>query len=403
MREIRPMGGVSLESCIDRDEVVRNKRDRLIAFLMVLPTLILLSIFVYFFIGKSIYFSTTDWGENPSQPALSERVVRSDVGFANYEKLMTDIIQANFRNSLTNTFFFTIFFVAGCIVLGLFLAILLDQKVVAEGFFRTVFLFPMALSFVVTGTIWRWLLQPGGGINLLPTFIGLEPIQFNWLNSQEVWFQFRWQDVPQFVTFLGIAILVILAVRYALKHNWRSARFAVAAIIVVLLVFMSGAWNLIWPPLDSPEAEQVIATKGFNAALLGVVIAAVWQMSGYVMAIFTAGIRGIPDDLREAARVDGCGEFGVYRYIILPQLNPFVVSAMIVLGHISLKIFDLVFAMSGPDNARTVVPGILVYTKGFRQNSFATANATAVIMLLLVAVIIVPYLWAQLRPEEGRA
>ena len=176
-----------------------------------------------------------------------------------------------------------------------------------------------------------------------------------------------------------------------------------AGAVIVLLIFMSGLWPLIWPSLDSAEAEQAIATKGFNAALIGVIIAAVWQMSGYVMAIFTAGIRGIPDDLREAARVDGCTEVDVYRYVILPQLNPFVVSAMIVLGHISLKIFDLVFSMSGPDNARTVIPGILVYTKGFRQNSFATANATAVIMLLLVAVIIISYLWAQLRTDERRA
>ncbi|MBC7813438.1 MAG: ABC transporter permease subunit [Burkholderiales bacterium] len=381
---------------------MRNRRDRSIAFLMLLPTLILLGIFVYYFIGKAVDYSLSDWGENPDQPALAEDVVRTNIGLRNYDNLMTDIIQANFRNSLTNTFFFTVFFVAGCTVLGLFLAILLDQKVVAENFFRTVFLFPMALSFVVTGTIWRWLLQPGGGINLLPTFFGLEPIQFNWLTSQETWLQFRWQDVPMYLTFVGIAILAMLAVRYVLRDDWRSARFAGAAAIIVLLVFMGGLWNLIWPPLDSAEAELAIAPKGLNAALVGVIIAAVWQMSGYVMAIFTAGIRGIPDDLREAARVDGCTEFSVYRYIVLPQLSPFVLSAMIVLGHISLKIFDLVFAMSGPDNARTGVPGILVYTKGFRQNSFATASAVAVIMLCLVAVIIVPYIWTQLGRQRAR-
>lgn len=364
---------------------------------MLLPTLILLGIFVYFFIGKTIYFSTTDWGENPDQPPLSVTVVRSYVGAQNYDRLMTDVIQANFRNSMTNMVFFTIFFVAGCTGVGLFLAILLDQKVFGEGFFRTVFLFPMALSFVVTGTIWRWLLQPGGGINLLPTFIGLDPIQFNWLNSQDVFFLFRWEDVPKFLTFAGMAILALLAVRYALRHDWRSARFVSAVAGIVLLIFLAGWWNAVWLPLDVPEAEPVIAPKGFNAAMIGVIIAAVWQMSGYVMAIFTAGIRGIPDDLREAARVDGCNELGIYRFIVLPQLQPFVVSAVIVLGHISLKIFDLVFAMSGPDNARTVVPGILVYTKGFRQNSFATASAIAVIVLALVALIIVPYLYSQLR------
>ncbi len=380
---------------------MRNRRDRLIAFLMVLPTLMLLGIFVYFFIGKAVYTSTTDWGENPDQPALAENVVLTNVGLRNYENLMTDIIQANFRNSLTNTFFFTVFFVAGCTILGLFLALLLDQKVVAEGFFRTVFLFPMALSFVVTGTIWRWLLQPSGGINILPTLIGLEPIQFNWSNNQETWLQFRWEEVPLYLTTVGITILTIIAVRNVLKHNWRSLRFAAGAAVVVLLVFVAGLWNYIWPPLDSAVAEQAIAPKGFNGALLGIIIAAIWQMSGYVMAIFTAGIRGIPEDLRESARVDGGTELDVYRHIVLPQLSPFVTSAMIILGHISLKIFDLVFAMTGPDNARTVVPGMLVYTKGFRQNSFASASAIAVIMLFLIAVIIAPYLWSQLRTSKS--
>jgi len=376
---------------------MRTKRERLTALAMVLPTLILIGIFVYFFIGKAVFFSVSDWGENPQQPALSTTVVRSGVGLKNYENLMTDIIHANFRNSLTNTFFFTVFFVAGCTLLGLFLAILLDQKVVAENFFRTVFLFPMALSFVVTGTIWRWLLQPGGGINQLPTMVGLPPIQFNWVSSQETWLQFQWHDVPMYLTFTGIAVLALLATRSALKHNWRSARFASALAGIILLIFLAGLWNNVWLPLDSPEVEPMIAPKGFNAALLGIIIAAVWQMSGYVMAIFTAGIRGIPEDLREAARVDGCTEVGVYRHIVLPQLNPFIVSAVIVRGHISLKIFDLVFAMSGPDNARTVVPGILVYTRGFRQNAFASASAIAAIMLFLVAVTIVPYLWSQLR------
>jgi len=253
----------------------------------------------------------------------------------------------------------------------------------------------------VTGTIWRWMLQPSGGINVLPTYIGLPPLNFSWINSQDVWWQFSWGNVPQFLTMLGIAILAFLAVRYALQQNWKSTGFSIGAAVVVLLILVAGIWDSIWLPLDFPDVEPTISPKGFNAALIGIIIAAVWQMSGYTMAMFIAGIRGIPEELREAARVDGCSEIGVYRHIILPQLNPIVLSAMIILGHISLKIFDLVFAMSGPDNARTVVPGILVYTKGFRQNSFASASAIAIIMLFLVAVIIVPYLWTQLRSDAS--
>jgi len=381
---------------------VRSQRDRTIAFLMLLPSLALLGLFVYGFIMQAIGTSMSDWGTNPAQPPLAINVVKSFVGFENYHNIMTDLLEFSFRNSLINTFFFTVFFVAGCLGVGLFLALLLDQNVMGEGLFRTIFLFPMALSFVVTGTIWRWMLQPGGGINTLPTAIGLPPITFGWINSREVAFGFEWADVPRILTVVGVAILSILALRFALSGRRRALMVVggIAALLIVL--FVAGFWNLIWLPLDTPEAEASIAPKGFNLALIGVIIAAVWQMSGYTMAMFIAGIRGVSEELREASRVDGCNELQMYRYIILPQLTPIFLSAMIILGHISLKIFDLVFAMAGPDNAQTVVPGLLVYTEGFRENSFAKASAIAVIMLFGVAIIIVPYLWSQFR-EASRA
>jgi glucose/mannose transport system permease protein len=364
---------------------------------MLLPSLALLGLFVYGFIGQAISTSLSDWGSNPAQPPLALDVVKSFVGFKNYQSIMTDLLEFNFRNALVNTFFFTIFFVAGCLFVGLFLALLLDQNVKGEGFFRTVFLFPMALSFVVTGTIWRWMLQPGGGINVLPQVFGLPPLQFSWINTREVIFGFEWADVPRLLTVVGVAILSVMALRFALSGRRQALMVTGGGVAAVLLLPLIGFWDVIWPTLAVPEAENAMAPKGFNLALVGVVIAAVWQMAGYTMAMFIAGIRGVSDELREAARVDGCSEIGVYRYIILPQLSPIFLSAMIILGHISLKIFDLVFAMAGPDNAQTVVPGLLVYTEGFRENDFAKASAIAVIMLFFVALIIIPYLWSQFR------
>lgn len=379
---------------------MRSQRDRTIAFVMVMPSLILLGIFVYGFSFQTIRTSMSDWGLDPTT-AMSETVERNFIGMQNYENIMTDLLEFNFRTSLVNTFYFTIFFVVGCLVVGLILALLLDQDVVGEGFFRTVFLFPMSLSFVVTGTIWRWMLQPSGGINILPqALFGLDPISFRWMNSDVVWFQFEWSSVPGFITSAGIALLAFIAVRQALNGERRAMSIALGAAVVVLLVWLAGLWNFIWPPLDVPDAESTMAPKGFNAALVGIIIAAIWQMSGYTMAMFIAGIRGIPEELREAARVDGCTEIGVYRRVVLPQLSPIMLSAMIILGHISLKIFDLVFAMAGPDNAQTVVPGLLVYTEGFRENSFAKAAAIAMIMLFFVALIIIPYLWSQLRDQN---
>lgn len=380
---------------------MRSRTDRMIAAAMLAPSMLLLFLFVYGFILQTIQTSTTDWGENPAQPAMAEDVVKSNVGLDNYKNLMTDLLRFEFRNSLVNTFFFTIFFVLGCLAVGFLLALLLDQKVVGEAVFRTTFLFPMALSFVVTGTIWRWMLQPTGGVNLLPEILfGMEPLDFKWLASRDVWLPFEWAEVPGYMTAIGLVIMGFVAVNYFVQQKMRPIGYiaGVAAILVVLQVV--GFWENFWLPLDDPTTEPLIAPKGFNAALLGVIIAAVWQMSGYTMAMFLAGIRGIPEELREAARVDGCTEIGVYYRIVLPQLQPIVLSAVIILGHISLKIFDLVWTMAGPDNAQTVVPGVLVY-KAFRSNSFAVSSAVAVIMLFAVALVIVPYLWTQLREEKS--
>jgi len=150
---------------------------------------------------------------------------------------------------------------------------------------------------------------------------------------------------------------------------------------------------------DAIKTVEYEEPHGFNIALVGLIIAAVWQMSGYTMAMYLAGIRGVPDELREAARVDGASEFQVYRRIILPMLQPITLSAMIVLGHISLKIFDLIFVMAGPDNATTDVPGTLMFTTSFRANQFAKGAGIAVVMLVMVTVVIVPYLVVTLRSE----
>jgi len=149
--------------------------------------------------------------------------------------------------------------------------------------------------------------------------------------------------------------------------------------------------------LVSPVKE---GADPLNVALIGVILAAVWQMSGYTMAMYLAGIRGISEDLREAARVDGCSEIQVYTKIILPLLQPITLSAAIVLGHISLKVFDLIFAMAGTDYLPVSVPGVQVYTTMFRSNKFAIGSSIAIVLLVMVAVVIIPYLATALRGEH---
>ena len=143
-------------------------RDRVLSILIISPSVILIGIFVYGFIAFTGYSSLSKWD------ALTPDF--TFVGLRNYQKLFTiDRFLADLRNTVT----FTLLFLGACLILGLFLAILLDQRVKGEGIFRSIFLFPMAISYIVTGVVWRWLLNPGtmqtgsSGVNLLFEKVGL--------------------------------------------------------------------------------------------------------------------------------------------------------------------------------------------------------------------------------------
>jgi glucose/mannose transport system permease protein len=290
--------------------------DRIISFLLIAPSILAIAIFVYGFIAFTGFASLTKWNSLIPDFTL--------VGLSNFQKLFdTTRFQIDLRNTVT----FTILFLILCLSLGLILAVLLDQHIRGEAIFRNIFLFPLAVSYIVTGVIWRWLLNPGSaqlgatGVNLLFDKIGL-----------------------------GF-----------LKNGWYT----------------------------DP-----------NIGIKAVVLAATWQLSGYVMAMYLAGLRGIPEDLREAARVDGASEFQVYRHIVLPLLQPITLGAVIILGHMSLKIFDLVVSMTGSGPGfSSDVPAFYMFDTTFRGNNFAQGAGIAVILLFMVAVLIVPYLIYSTRTE----
>ena len=290
--------------------------DRIIAFALLAPSIIAIAVFVYGFIGFTGFASFTKWNSLTPDFTL--------VGFSNFQKLFdTTRFQIDLRNTVT----FTTLFLVLCLSLGFILAVLLDQRIRGEAIFRNIFLFPLAVSYIVTGVVWRWLLNPGSaqlgatGMNLLFDKIGLGFLKNGWYTDPEI---------------------------------------------------------------------------GIKA----VVLAATWQMSGYVMAMYLAGLRGIPEDLREAARVDGANEFQVYRHIVLPMLQPITLGAVIILGHISLKIFDLVVSMTGPGPGfSSDVPAFYMFDTTFRGNNFAQGAGIAVILLVMVAALIVPYLIFSTRTE----
>jgi len=293
---------------------MRNRREKWFAFLLVSPSILAVAIFVYGFIGWTTRVSFSAWqGMTPNY---------SFVGFKNYINLFVDNLR--FQIDLKNTLIFTAIFVIGTLLLGLITALLLDQGLRGEGFFRSLFIFPMAISYIVTGVVWRWLMNPAqgsrvSGLNLL----------FQTLN----------------------------------------------------LDFLINKWT---------------STPGWGIAFLA--IPAIWQLSGYTMAMYLAGLRAIPDELREAARVDGASEFEIFRFIVLPLLRPVTLSAMIILGHMSLKTFDLVIATVGKQLVLDM-PSINMWQSTFDGLQYGSGAAISILLLLSTAVLIVPYLIFSLRKE----
>jgi glucose/mannose transport system permease protein len=278
--------------------------------LVLSPTIAIVAIFVYGFILFTLYLSFTDSRILPSYNL---------VGWKNYENLFR--IRA-WDTAINNLIIFATLYIVICCALGLLLAILLDQKIRTEGFIRTVYLYPMALSFIVTGVAWKWFLDPG---------IGLEAVVRGW--------------------------------------GWESFSFG-------------------W-------------IKDSDMAIYTIVIAAVWQTSGFVMAMFLAGLRGIDNEMLKAAQIDGASTFALYRRIVIPQLRPAFMSAFVVLAHMAIKSYDLVIALTGggPGTA-TEVPATFMYSYTFTRNQMGIGAASAVIMLMTIAAIIVPYLWSELREKK---
>lgn len=318
--------------------------ERLLPAVLLSPSVIALAIFVYGFIGVTFWISISNWKSNIRDMSIIEPITSV------YDRLFS---MTRFQIDIRNTLIFTVLLLVLAVGLGLLFAVLLDQNIPMNGLFRNIFLFPYALSFVVTGVAWRWIFNPETGLNLLVDKLGV-----NWLLGQlgfEPWHPL-WTSDPTVVGDLGALI---------------------------------------------PLPGGIRAQLGIPLALLPVVIAAVWQLSGFAMAMYISGLAAIPEEIREAGALDGASTIQMYRDLILPQLRPITISTMIILGHVSLKIFDLVYAMSGsgPGYA-TDVPGIFMFEQTFRATRYNLGAAASVVMLVFVAIVIVPYLARSLKEQD---
>ncbi|QVQ54896.1 sugar ABC transporter permease [Spiractinospora alimapuensis] len=287
--------------------------------LLVSPSILLIGVFVYGLIGWNFRLALSDQ-HNPIDDG-------DFVGFANFVALWQE---ARWPAAVGNAVVFTVVFVGGALVMGWLLALLLDKGIKGESTLRTIYLAPMAVSFIATGVVWRWLMNPAPadratGLNALFVNLNLDFLVNSW---------------------------------------WTAPNFGMAAMA----------------------------------------LPAIWQLSGYIMALFLAGFRGVSEDLREAARVDGCSEWQVYWHVVMPQLRPVTLSAVIILGHMSLKVFDLIIAIAGKQIVADV-PAVYMWDMVFEVRDPAKGATIAAYMLIAVAAFVIPYLVWSMRKErsEGRA
>jgi glucose/mannose transport system permease protein len=305
---------------------------------VLVPSMILIAVFVYGFIAYSIRVSMSQW-----RGLVPNLQVREPL-YQTYVELFQN---PRWQADLRNVFVFTVLFLALSVLLGLVLALLVHNALAGAPVFRMIFLFPYSLSFIVTGVVWRWIFTPSAGANILLNAVGIDPGP-------------KWITDPTVVGDVSTALEAVV-----------------------------------------PGGNFIQVKLGIPLALIPIVIAASWQLAGFAMANFLAALGTIPEELKEAAALDGAGTWRYHWHIVLPWLRPAIVVILVILGHVSLKSFDLVYAMSGQGPGfATDVPGIFVFEQTFRALRYNLGAAASVIMFLLVAIVIVPYLYRSLVREK---
>jgi glucose/mannose transport system permease protein len=284
--------------------------DRWLPRVVLAPSLLASLVFVYGFMLVTSYLSLTD---SKLLPGYTFK------GLARYAELFDSEV---WWHSAANLARFGLPFIGLCIVLGLVLAVLLDQKIRAEGALRAIYVYPMALSAIVAGTAWQWILNPEMGIQTV-------------------------------------------------LRNWGWSGF-----------------TLEW--LIDPDLS-----------IYCVVIAAVWQSTGFITALFLAGLRGVDDEIIKAAQVDGAGMPTIYRKVVIPSIRPVFFSVLLILCHVAIKTFDLVVALTnGGPGTSSWLPATFMYTFSFDRGQLGLGAASSVMMLLTVVAVLVPLMYVETRSSR---
>ncbi|WP_341677001.1 sugar ABC transporter permease [Niveibacterium sp. SC-1] len=264
------------------------------------------------------YIGTVIWSVKISLTA--SRTFPSDkfVGLAQYVRLFEN---ERWQVSVEHLVLFGLLFITACLAIGFLLAVFIDQNVRGEGLLRAIFLYPFAMSFVATGLVWQWMLNPSLGLQEVIRRLGFPDFTFDWIVSQ----------------------------------------------------------------------DKVMYT---------IVIAAVWQASGLVMALLLAGLRGVDEEIWKAARIDGIPRWRVYLSIVVPMLKPSFATAFVLLWVSVIKLYDVVVSMTqgGPGDA-SEVPAKFIMDHLFGRANIGLASAGSIVMLLSVLVLLAPFMYARSRAK----
>ena len=188
--------------------------------------------------------------------------------------------------------------------------------------------------------------------------------------------------LPMAISFVGASIIW----RFMYEYRPNQGNVKQIGLVNQILVWLGG------------EPQQWLVNSPLNTFLL--IIVMIWIQAGFAMTVLSAAIKAIPDDIVEAARLDGVTAFGMFRFVTLPSIRPSVVVVLSTIAIATLKVFDIVRTMTGGQFNTSVVANEF-YSQSFRSDNQGLGAALAVLLFVMVIPIVV-YNIRTLRASEAR-
>lgn len=320
-------------------------------WLFVSPAVLVLTVFLFVPILLALYVSFTNWDgfTNPLSSAVQL------VGLQNYKSLTITpgLNQLNFMTAVRNNFYFVLFVVPLQTALALFLAVLVNDKLLkGKSFFRTAFYFPSVTSSIAITLVFIFLLQGSGAVNRILSFVGIKGP--NWLIDKRGLFQ------------LIFGLFGVHA-----PPGWASHKIASLSI---------------WDWIAGPSIGMTV-----------IIVLVIWTTSGTFMLMFLAALQNISEEVQEASLIDGASARQRFFQVTVPMLRP-TLLLVLTLGLIGTwQVFDQIYLV-GKNNTTTITPAFYSYQVSFANQSFGIGAAVA--FLLFILIVTLSLIQRRLLPEQ---